>query len=291
MSDTFGQQNTVEARDPRRASERHTRGQISKREINFRMPTNLGKELHVQEIHGDHHWRQRTLKFLHAPGVQTALMLLLFFDVLILFVEVFLLAQYPPCVVIERDAISCCPVPVGGEVAGRWVMEREGDGGHHEEFCEAGLEADPESPAGCDPHKWSNVHTAEDVLFGLTITILSTFMVELNVEMIALGPCVFFRQFFFLLDYVIITVSLALEIVLHSLSDDSVQALVGLLVFVRIWRFVRIGHGIAEITNEVVHKDHEKVISYTEKLEELVKSHGIPLPEDSEHNPRPSEPQ
>jgi hypothetical protein len=54
-------------------------------------------------------------------------------------------------------------------------------------------------------------------------------------------------------------------------------------VFVRIWRFVRIGHGIVEITNEVLHKDHEKLVSYTEQLEELLQQHNIALPEDSKH--------
>jgi hypothetical protein len=57
---------------------------------------------------------------------------------------------------------------------------------------------------------------------------------------------------------------------------------------VRIWRFVRIGHGIIEITNEVVHKDHEKLLLYTEELEELLQQHNIALPEDSKHYTRHS---
>ena len=120
----------------------------------------------------------------------------------------------------------------------------------------------------------------------MTIAILSVFMIELDVKMIALRPAIFFRQFFFLLDCIVTSVSFALEILFHSSSDDSIQSLVGLLVFVRIWRFVRIGHGIVEITNEVAHQDHEKLASYTVQLEELLQQHNIALPEDSKHHMR-----
>jgi hypothetical protein len=270
----------------RRKPPKLTKGRLSTREMNFGMPTNLGAEQHVEEELGqdNDHWRKRALKFLHSPQVQITLMSLLLLDVLILFVELFLLASYPNCSIIERDAISCCPVMQGDaaeHVAGRWLAEEEGDEHGHHDVCNVGMEADYESDAGCDPHKWGRVHNAETALFALTITILSVFMIELNVEMIALRPTIFFRQFSYLLDYIIISVSLALEILFHSLSDDKIQSLVGLLVFVRIWRFVRIGHGIVEITNEVLHKDHEKLVSYTEQLEELLQQHNIALPEDS----------
>jgi hypothetical protein len=92
------------------------------------------------------------------------------------------------------------------------------------------------------------IHTVETFLFAVTIFVLSVFMLELTASMIALTPQIFFRQFFFLLDYVIITVSLVLEVVFHVIGDDAIYEYVaGLLVVSRIWRFVRIGHGIVEI--------------------------------------------
>jgi hypothetical protein len=277
----------------------NNKGRLSTRQMNFNMPTNLGTEQHVEEAllsqrqgddHVHNHWRKRALKFLHTPQVQTTLMVLLLLDVLILFVELFLLASYPDCTIIERDAISCCHILEEEENAlTRWLAAttEEEDHAHHDVCDNDFLEADYESDAGCDPHKWSRVHTAETALFAMTITILSIFMIELNVEMIALRPAIFFRQFFFLLDYVIISVSLTLEIMFHTLSEDKIQSVVGLLVFVRIWRFVRIGHGIVEITNEMAHADHEKLVSYTEQLEELLQQHQIALPEDgnSKHHP------
>lgn len=216
----------------RRKPQNLTKGRLSTREMNFGMPTNLGAEQHVEEELGhDQHWRKRALKFLHSPQVQMTLMSLLLLDVLILFVELFLLASYPACSIIERDAISCCPVLEGDaeHAAARWLAEEEGDEHGNHDVCNVGLEADYESDAGCDPHKWGRVHNAETALFAMTLTILSVFMIELNVEMIALRPAIFFRQFFFLLDYIIISVSLALEILFHSLSEDSIQGLVGLL--------------------------------------------------------------
>ena len=254
-------------------SQKLVKGCLSTRQMNFGIPTNAGAELHVDEEHGQDHWRKRALTFLHTPQVQTTLMSLLLLDVLILFVELFLLASYPNCSIIQRDAISCCPVLEGDE---------EGD-----DVCDnVGLEADYNGNAGCDPDKWARVETAETAIFVMTLIILSVFLIEHNVEMIALRPAVFFRQFFLLSSYILVSVSLTLEILLHSFSDDRIQSLVGLLVFARIWRFVRIGHGIVEITNEIAHKDHEKLESYTEQLEELLQRNNIALPEDSKHHIR-----
>ena len=94
-----------------------------------------------------------------------------------------------------------------------------------------------------------------------------------------LKPCIFFRQFFFLLDYLIISISLILEVVFHVFKEDIYQSLVGLLVLVRIWRFVRIGHGIVEITNEMAHKEYDGLLSYVEELEKILTENNIDLPE------------
>mmetsp|Transcript_23554 Transcript_23554/g.58510 ORF Transcript_23554/g.58510 Transcript_23554/m.58510 type:complete len:237 (+) Transcript_23554:258-968(+) len=214
-----------------RASEHSmfSKGRVSTHEINFEnIPTNLDLTMHVEDMHGQGHWRLKAPTFLHSRRVQTALMVLLLLDILILFAEILLLAYFPHCSIIERDAISCCPHSTGAEHFAGWTLERAGDTG----VCEAGLDPYTESPAGCDSHKWSGIHSAETALWAMTIAILSIFMIELNVEMVALGPSVFFRHFFFLLDNVIIAVSLTLELVLHILNDDCVQALIGLLVFV-----------------------------------------------------------
>ena len=180
-------------------------GALSVRSMNFKIPTNQGAHDHAEQEHGKDSWRYKALHFLHSPKIQKLLMALLFADVIILFLELLFLATYPHCSIIERDAISCCPA------AEEENAQHDENGGEHD-YCDAsGLSAAPDYPAACDEHKWQAVHTTEEVLFALTVTILCIFMVELNVSMVALTPQIFFRQFFFLLDYIIITVSLALE--------------------------------------------------------------------------------
>lgn len=152
----------------------------------------------------------------------------------------------------------------------------------HEEICDyPSMVEDMSYPAGCDEHRHSGVHVVEEVLFYLTILILSIFMVELNCAMLALTPSIFFRQFFFALDYFIITVSLVLEITFHALSDTLYQSLSGLLVIFRIWRFVRIGHGIVELTNEAAHREYDKLVVYTKELRTIIlqsPNHIVTLP-------------
>ena len=246
---------------------------LSVASMNFGIPTNEDAQMHVHETHGPESWRYKVLRFLHKTKVQVTLMALLVLDVLILCTELFLLATYPECHTIRRDAISCCPV-LEGEAA-RFLAES----GHSEEFCEAGLEPFPEYEAGCDEHKWEGVHTTEQVLFALTMTILFVFFIELNVSMAALGPGVFFRQLFYLLDYFIVGTSIALELTFYYLSDDTVQSLVGLLVIGRIWRFVRIGHGLIEVTAELAHRKFAALLSYAEELEDILRQNELDVPE------------
>jgi hypothetical protein len=254
---------------------------LSVASMNFGIPTNEDAQMHVHETHGSESWRYKVLRFLHTTKVQVTLMALLVLDVLILCTELFLLATYPECHTIRRDAISCCPV-LEGEAA-RFLAESSSESDHHsEELCEAGLEPSPEYEAACDEHKWEGVHTAEDVLFALTMTILFVFFIELNVFMAALGPGVFFRQLFYLLDYFIVGASIALELTFYLLSDDTVQSLVGLLVIGRIWRFVRIGHGLIEVTAELAHRKFAALLSYAEELEDILRSNEMDVPESEE---------
>lgn len=248
---------------------------LSTTNLNFRIPTQRGAQEIVDDNHGEESSKAKMLKFLHSTKVQMFLMALLFFDVIILFMETFLLASYPACHTIERDCIACCHSEEVDDHVRILAEEEHGNDDHG--ICEVDFE--PEGEAACDPHKWSGVHTTEAVLFWFTIVILATFLVELHVEVFALGPRVFFRQFFYVLDYVIVTVSMALELSFHFSSDEALQSLVGLLVFARIWRFVRIGHGIVEITAEWTHHQYQELLDYAESLETKLTENKLPLPE------------
>ena len=175
--------------------------QISTASLNWAIPPNDAAALHVQEEQGDDSWQYRLLKLLHGRKVQTFLASLLFLDVLILVAELTLLTICPTCHLVERDAISCCPVTTTGNVTDpnyfsgneetrRWLAGGEAD----YSSCAADLQPYEEYAATCDSHKWHRVHSAETVLVSVTLTILSIYFVELSLAMVALTPAVFFRQ-------------------------------------------------------------------------------------------------
>jgi hypothetical protein len=104
-------------------------------------------------------------------------------------------------------------------------------------------------------------------VFLLYNLILTTFLLELTVTVIALTPAVFFRQFFYVLDFCIIVTSLVLELAFYILEDTVAQAVAGLLVISRLWRFIRIGHGIVSVSHEVAQERYAMLLSYTEEVE------------------------
>lgn len=278
---------------------------FSTKAVAFGIPTTDDTQAHLKEEHGHHSWRYNVVAFIHTPLIQQVVTGLLLLDILLLFTELFLLATYPHCSVIERDGLSCAAITEGYEYtddtigavanytnttttsnATRWLLRSlaeavlEDDHSHDDHYapiCDAGYELNGLA-AGCDTHKYHAVHTAEAVIFYLTIAILSTFFLELSIEMIALTPAVFFRQFWFFLDYVIISISLALEIGFHVKHEDVYQSFAGILVLVRIWRFVRIGHGIVEVTHEQVKEGERSLWQYVEELEALLHANNIELP-------------
>jgi hypothetical protein len=229
-------------------------------------------EMHLaHHVHGEQSWQARVLHFLHRRSVQYVLMGMLLLDVLVLFFDLFLLAQYPSCSIIERDAISCCPAQ---ERRLRILSESDGAG---EEICAAPAEVGSYR-AGCDPEKYPHVHEAEDTFFIITIIILSAFLLENLVQIAVLSPQVYFRHFFYVLDFFIITVSIALEVVFRVHDDEALQSVVGLLIVGRVWRFVRISHGLIEVTSELNSQRYHDLREYTDELEALLKKEGIPIP-------------
>jgi hypothetical protein len=229
------------------------------------IPINEEEAHHVDVVHGEDSWEAKILHVLHSKTCQYTLMGLLLLDVVILFVELFLGAQFPTCTFIERDAISCCPGTVASiaEDGLRILAEAEGTCGagvetgdlhmlrslaevstaaddRHHSVCEAGVDT-PQCQAGCDPHKYEGVHMAHTALFFTTITILTIFMIELILLIVCLKPRVFFRKSFYVLDLFVVSVSLGLESFFYAANDDTLQSLIGVIVLARCWRFVRIG--------------------------------------------------
>ncbi|CAB9504554.1 expressed unknown protein [Seminavis robusta] len=288
-----------------------TRGLETDR-FSIRVPADFDAAHTAAETHGHDHWKVKLLHFVHSKPVQYTLSAMLLADVIILFVELFLQASFPNCQIIVRDAISCCPLPEtitttlsglvddgsGGNSTDmypeddhnhyfRFLAETTGDshssgthGDGHQDICQLPAVESHHYEAGCDGHKWYMVHTIEEVLFVFTITILSIFFIELIIIMIVLQKA-FFKQLFYVLDFVIVSVSLALEIALAVLHADILATLAGLLILARVWRFVRIGHGLIELTAEFQAQDKEALLHYAEELEEKLLENKIALPEKS----------
>jgi len=228
-------------------------------------------------------WRTTFHEFVDQEWFQITMQVLLLTDVLIIFTELYLHAEFPSCKLVERDCISCCS---GSDShshsdadadadAARWLASAASDGGH-QGFCDAGY--DPTGTAGCDAHKYDTVHTIEEVLFYITITILLIFLVENLVEMAALGVCNYFRQAFLALDFLVITISLAMELSFHFLHNQLTDVAAGVLVLFRCWRFVRIGHGLMEVASEMANSQYDILIEYVKECEEKMKENNVSPP-------------
>lgn len=216
-------------------------------------------------------WQHKILQVLHKPAVQGILAGLLLLDVLILCTELVLLTLFPSCHLVERDAISCCPV-----LTEHRGLDAQINFEDHHAYCPQGYHHQEEDdtsswyPAACDEHKWSTVHATETALLIATLVILTIFFVELHVTLVALTPRIFFCQLWYTLDYVIVTTSLILEITFLALDKDTLTSIAGLIILGRLWRFVRIGHGILEFAHEIA---QDKIDELQGRIEELRKEH------------------
>lgn len=238
----------------------------------MQIPIDAHERTHVHDKHGPESWQAKFLHFIHLDVTQYILMSLLIIDVMILFVELYLSGVFPPCHIVERDAISCCEMSHDEDDPVRFLAED----GHHD-LCEEGSEG--HFSAVCDDHKYPGVHTTHIVLRITTLVILSIFFIELFLVMAACGLRAFFSKFFYVLDLIIVTVSLVLEILFITLDESELELLLGLLILGRLWRFVRIGHGIFATTYELSMKELHEREKYAKKLEVLCQTNGIELPE------------
>lgn len=239
------------------------------------IPAQHEAKAHIEKEQGIDSWQYKVLQFVHQSWVQNLLACLLFLDVCILFAELALLTIYPTCNLVERDAISCCPMTEGdNDDHHRFLAGSD----HH--YCGDGLKAMKDYEAGCDSHKWHNVHVAEKYLISVTLAILSLFFLELVLTMAALTPKVFFRQLFYALDFFIVAVSLGVEIVFVIKGDEISASLFGLVILARVWRFVRIGHGIVELAEDMAHERELHLSAYIDELEGLLKKNSVALPDD-----------
>mmetsp|Transcript_15411 Transcript_15411/g.31605 ORF Transcript_15411/g.31605 Transcript_15411/m.31605 type:complete len:280 (+) Transcript_15411:201-1040(+) len=253
------------------------RDKITDRRIHYGVLKRASVADFAVETHGSNNWKTKVHAFMDRSSVQIILHSLLILDVLIIFAELFLMSEYPSCRLVERDCQACCPKSHDDDAHGneRWL---EGGDYHSEEICESGYEST--GSAACDSHKYETVHIIEACFFYCTVTILVIFLIENIIEMIVLGPMNYFRQVFLVFDLFVVVVSLTLELVLHQLKKNYAEV-ISILVLFRLWRFVRIGHGIVEVASEVAHKQYDPLLEYVRECEKKLDANNITKPESS----------
>lgn len=237
---------------------------------------------------GEHSWNLRCVHFFHQNKMQFFFIALLLIDVVVIFVELFIEAEFPRCELIRRDAVSCCD---GASTSASGNSSGSGSGssadiGHssgHHALCSGDLYQGFHYEEGsltpdCDEHKWETVHMAHVALFGTSVGILAVFEMELILLFVALDVQ-FFHNLLYVIDLFVVTSSLALELVLKVTSFGD---LAGLLILARLWRFMRVAHGMATVTHEAkehdthaspskeLAKNFEEAVAYIQELEEEI---------------------
>jgi hypothetical protein len=145
-------------------------------------------------------WETRTVKFLQSKPMQTALIILLLLDVLIVFAELFLETEHPSCKVLRRTAYSCCPTELSatdisaaaalpGVSAAHRLLSGVSDGltgasmGHqgpvelHKRTCQPHTFGAPAYHVGCVMEDWA--HRLHEVLGFCSLMILMSFQLEI----------------------------------------------------------------------------------------------------------------
>ena len=105
-------------------------------------------------------------------------------------------------------------------------------------------------------------------------------MAENLILLAALGFRHFFTNVFHAMDFFVVAFTLALTITFAMMGEQGLANLVGLLLLVRLWRFVSLGYGLMSAASKKNKKDVESLGKRIQELEALLKDHGVQRPYD-----------
>merc|ERR1712151_1037345 len=91
----------------------------------------------------------------------------------------------------------------------------------------------------------------------------------------------FFGNIFYVIDFIIVMMAVA-EVVIFSLDDHVKESLSGFMMLFRLWRFVRIGHGIVsadEAIDTYLGRSHE-LETENQELKMLLVKNNVEVPEE-----------
>uniref|UniRef100_A0A7S2W746 Voltage-gated hydrogen channel 1 n=1 Tax=Mucochytrium quahogii TaxID=96639 RepID=A0A7S2W746_9STRA len=171
----------------------------------------------VRKKFGDTSWNVKVLRAVHNKWCQYFLASLLALDILCLVTELLLDSYHPTCSVV----IASCGASNRTDGIPPSVHRLLSTEATCMPYC---LE---------QPH-W--VHSLHESLFWISISILLMFQVEFLILFAAIR-FLFFRNVFYIIDFIVVTASIVLE---FSLRGPAGAEAGGLLVVVRVWRLFRI---------------------------------------------------
>jgi hypothetical protein len=176
-------------------------------------------------VHKINHFRAHLRHILHVPAFHYTIIGMVMFDLIVVFIDV---------------VISLLNLPCFTDV-------------QLEKFRELGVDDPPESTS-CILHESNALIGADWFLWGLSVFLLSCFMLEVIASLFAFGPR-HFKKPLYAIDGIVVTASLVMEIFFrfgdHGKLGDSPSA----LIVLRLWKIVRAIHAIAhsiELKNQAI---------------------------------------
>jgi len=238
----------------------------------------------VEETYSEDSWRKRILDVVFSRSVELFTAGLILLDVTLAFVDLFLSAEYPSCDIIEKYATSCCPAESLNAMTQTEFQRILGfsSGDNDENLCEKGVENSGYA-ATCDEDDYPHgVHTAHIVLFSISMVISTIFVIELLLFIIGMGFRQFFGNIFCVVDFIVVMVSILEVFVFSPFNDNLKESLSGFLMLFRMWRFVRIGHGLSSAEETIeAHLGHSHELeTQNHELKMLLLKNKIEIPEE-----------
>lgn len=183
-------------------------------------------------------WAEKLEHFLHSHLVHRIVIGLLGLDMLLVLTGGVLESQYLASEISDYEAfVDACTSAASGSSGSRLLLDASGQEAWWRSTWRTARRLGGGSVDCSHPH-FGN-HTLHDIE---RVAILFIFLIENLLLILCMGRG-FFVNPFFVLDFVVVALSIALEL-LAITGRFEYTSFVGLLVLARVWRFARVGHGV-----------------------------------------------
>lgn len=209
----------------------------------------------LSDVHGDktkehaqHGWRDKLGHFLESKPEQWFIFGLICIDLLVIFVQLFVIEPHLSCHPPQTPTVAPTPTPTGHAAM---LSNPDHSSSEHHDTNEA-------------------YELAEKWLTRSSLAILSILAAEIILLLVAFDIR-FFKQPLYILDALVISASLVIEITepkLQHHGTGEARSMANLLMIFRLWRIVRIIHGIAMSVQE---RSEEHIKELEAELEKLTK--------------------